>query len=963
MKQQILCSPINPRQGLVGRQHFVNTILLFLLILFLINPSTVFARLTQADSPFTVDEKSLLSFYVDGCSNGQMSGGPTKASYNATTGLFTWLPDYGDAGNYTLTFSCNSTTSTQVSIAVQSIVPMNKTATTPDIVLVGSSTWADAESENDQKSLTAMLDVYGLAVRTVADISLALVSGKKPDILVIPWHLASTLNATDITRVTTYVTQGGNLLITGKSALAENLGITYDSTSIQVNSFTEYLNPEHAFIWSSGETLNVFASKTGDTIYSVDKTTEAPVVLGRKVGLGRLLYVGTRYYDRYSIYGTKGHPYLLYHFIDYFKIKSMIATAPPLDAYFDPGNYDLSVVYVEDLIKGWAEQGITTVYVAAWHFWVNTDTGAEWTFDYKHFIETCHKRGILVYTWFAFPHVSQKFWVQHPECREQTALNGETYEFWRLGVNMQNAACLQLTLTFFNEVMNGYDWDGINIAELYYDYQNKIETFTPMNQDVRKNYQTLTGIDPADFFNPASANYYLVNTTAWQKFLDYRTGLVTTLHDVFLSAAAPHAAKGLELIVTAVDSLHYDYYRNELPGSASLIDAFETGVNLPAIVGMMLNKDFTLQVEDPWLLWNLNPLRYSDFNKTYLTMFPEIFSAHPERLFFDVNIDSNAHLGNQEHFVSTKQAGIEVPIIFKSMYSSNNRLACFSEKSIELPDLTRLKWALAADATISKLNETSYSITTPRTSSFIPSALYNNVLINGKTWPGWSSVDHRILIPAGTNSIDLETTTSYTGIKIINSTAELITAAAVTGGITLSYDSPRRKAVLTIEDFNTSQSDSFTVFLDDIAYPTTIASYYGHYYFFLPSGSHSVRILSSETSATTATNSDVGGTSCFIATAAYGSYLHDDVVVLRKFRDQYLMTNRIGQVLVDFYYRVSPPAAAFIQNKEPFRWAVRCLLIPIVYTIQQPGKTVIILLLIFSTGFFCFRRRFTRTAR
>ena len=34
----------------------------------------------------------------------------------------------------------------------------------------------------------------------------------------------------------------------------------------------------------------------------------------------------------------------------------------------------------------------------------------------------CHRNAILVYAWFELPHVSEKFWEQHPEWREKTAL-------------------------------------------------------------------------------------------------------------------------------------------------------------------------------------------------------------------------------------------------------------------------------------------------------------------------------------------------------------------------------------------------------------------------------------------------------------------------------------------------------------------------------------------------------------
>ena len=48
-----------------------------------------------------------------------------------------------------------------------------------------------------------------------------------------------------------------------------------------------------------------------------------------------------------------------------------------------------------------------------------------------------------------------------------------------------------------------------------------------------------------------------------------------------------------------------------------------------------------------------------------------------------------------------------------------------------------------------------------------------------------------------------------------------------------------------------------------------------------------------------------GGKNCFIATAAYGSYLDSHVDTLRSFRDQYLETNPLDSAFVSLYYKVS----------------------------------------------------------
>jgi hypothetical protein len=64
-------------------------------------------------------------------------------------------------------------------------------------------------------------------------------------------------------------------------------------------------------------------------------------------------------------------------------------------------------------------------------------------------------------------------------------------------------------------------------------------------------------------------------------------------------------------------------------------------------------------------------------------------------------------------------------------------------------------------------------------------------------------------------------------------------------------------------------------------------------------------------------------TDCFIATAAYGTGSAEEIDVLRKFRDEYLMESFAGELLVKTYYRVSPPIAEVISEVGVFRFVVR----------------------------------------
>jgi uncharacterized repeat protein (TIGR02543 family) len=73
-----------------------------------------------------------------------------------------------------------------------------------------------------------------------------------------------------------------------------------------------------------------------------------------------------------------------------------------------------------------------------------------------------------------------------------------------------------------------------------------------------------------------------------------------------------------------------------------------------------------------------------------------------------------------------------------------------------------------------------------------------------------------------------------------------------------------------------------------------------------------------------------GGGGCFIATAAYDTPMAEEIQILREFRDEYLLTNPLGQALVDLYYKISPPVAEFITEHPSLKPMVRAALVPAV---------------------------------
>jgi len=87
------------------------------------------------------------------------------------------------------------------------------------------------------------------------------------------------------------------------------------------------------------------------------------------------------------------------------------------------------------------------------------------------------------------------------------------------------------------------------------------------------------------------------------------------------------------------------------------------------------------------------------------------------------------------------------------------------------------------------------------------------------------------------------------------------------------------------------------------------------------------------------------------------------VKVLRDFRDRLLLTNAIGRVLVNFYYKYSPPVAEFIAKDDTLRGLVRWSLLPLVvisWVALNLGPVSTLVLIIFLCSCFIGLKRFRK---
>jgi hypothetical protein len=74
---------------------------------------------------------------------------------------------------------------------------------------------------------------------------------------------------------------------------------------------------------------------------------------------------------------------------------------------------------------------------------------------------------------------------------------------------------------------------------------------------------------------------------------------------------------------------------------------------------------------------------------------------------------------------------------------------------------------------------------------------------------------------------------------------------------------------------------------------------------------------------------------CFIATAAYGSLMANDVEMLRHVRDSLLARTILGELAIETYYTFGPAVAGIIDESEDLRATARAMLAPLIASARR----------------------------
>jgi hypothetical protein len=460
--------------------------------------------------------------------------------------------------------------------------------------------------------------------------------------------------------------RGTVLILDGESRLAYSLGFRPSKQKVTVASLRDVHQPAMRIVLEKPLELSRWEIPATATVFTRERWNGAPLVAGYRTGRGAVLWSaispGRMGYERF--------PFLVHALAD-------LGIDPPfrssrLWAFFD---YSYRTrVDVNYFARRWREAGISALHVAAWHFY---DSDPERDEYLRRLIAACHREGVLVYAWLELPHVSEKFWNDHPEWREKTAVLQDAKLDWRKLMNLANRNCFRAVSKGISDLIFRYDWDGVNLAELYFESLEGAANparFTPMNDDVRNRFRSAPGgFDPVELWSTRK------DPASLRRFLDFRAELAKKMQEEWLAEAEKYRESNsdLDIVLTHVDDRFDTRMRDAL------------GADAERALPLMDRQEFTFLIEDPATVWNLGPQRYPEIARKYQPLTPS-----SDRLAVDINVVERY----QNVYPTKQQAGVELFELVHMASQAFSRVAVYFENSI-LPSDLKLLSAAAAGAT------------------------------------------------------------------------------------------------------------------------------------------------------------------------------------------------------------------------------------------------------------------------
>jgi hypothetical protein len=553
----------------------------------------------------------------------------------------------------------------------------------------------------------------------------------------------------------TPIKDGAILILEGDSALASSYGFHEASQRVSVRSVEDLRSPKLAIIWEQALDLPVFEIPKKATVFARERRQKAPLMAGfRRGDGGAVLWIASSP----GVLGYERFPYLPQALVD-------LGLDPPfrarnLWAFFD-SSYRTRVD-LDYMAPKWRAAGIAAIQVAAWHYWESNPASDDYL---RRLIEACHRNAILVYAWIELPHVSEKFWTDHPEWREKTALLQDAQLDWRKLMNLAHSEASNAVAAGMRTLLNRFDWDGVNLAELYFESlegQENPARFTPMNDDVRNDFLKSAGFDPIELFNEKSPHFRLKDSAGLKQFIDFRADLAQHQQTEWIGNIEQirRTKPGLDLVLTHVDDRFDGSMREKI------------GADAARVLPLLSEHDFTFLIEDPATIWNLGPQRYSQIAERYRPLTPR-----QNKLAIDINVVERY----QDVYPAKRQTGTELFELVHQAAMSFPRVALYFESSIASADLP----LLAASAAAVERIETSGDKLMVHSRNSTGIRWTGPALVDGKLWP--VANDETVWLPVGSHSV--QTAPKSPILRLLDFNGELISASALDDSIAFGYRS------------------------------------------------------------------------------------------------------------------------------------------------------------------------------
>lgn len=500
------------------------------------------------------------------------------------------------------------------------------------------------------------------------------------------------------------VAAGRIVVVEGDHPLLDRFGFRRQGTKADVRRVVDTRYTEQMIVWDTAESVPRLDPPAGAIVFAKERWSEVPLMVGARYERGAILWLATSP----GIAGYERLPYIPQALAQLGASSSVAGRR--LVAFYDHAYRSRSDP--EYMARWWRGQGIAQLHVSAWYF-QERDAARD---DYlRRLIRACHRNGILVYCWFELPHVSEAFWDAYPACREKNALLQDAAIYWRKNMNLLGENCFRLAADAVSSLLRSFDWDGANLAELYFEgprgFSDLSET-TPLNDDVRAEVKRLHGFDPASLFDPSSPIHHSRGTKEVRLFLDYRTDLQYRLHVRFLELL-DSLRKELGRLALAVTYLE-DVVD---PAMRDLV-----GADARRILNLMPRFDFSFILEDPSSVWGLGPSRYRRMADLYREITDDF-----SRLAVDINVVQRYSLA----YPTPHQTGVEFAQLIHTVQRNFPTVVLYFENSILPPDASLVA---AAHASVDSYSRSGGSLQIGSTYG-AGLSWAGPALVDGKPWP------------------------------------------------------------------------------------------------------------------------------------------------------------------------------------------------------------------------------------